>query len=680
MFEVGTFTLNGPATQDGFECTMSVACTIQLSGTGLASTNKVQVQGSGTTCGYTNDIWVSATSGVTKNPGGSPFYTGLTAAGDGSLTRYALGTATGGTPSTSLVLCWAHDSTYLFRISNAFKMSGPTFGHQQCALTEACSLQLSGVGFADSNKLMIIPSSGECGIASEAFSSIGALSGTMAVTTPVPANGLSGVYTVASSLIVADVQGNYKMCWGHDPQSGNGVADYMVEVGTFTLNGPAMQDFVCPMTVPCVIYLTGTGFASTNKVKVLAAGTACSNSAAAFSDYTGMTLDQTVTSSGGIFNRYNLGTEILGTASATPFVLCWAHDSDYVFQISSNFLMPAPDRGDQQCTLTEPCSLQLTGVGLADSNGLMIVPSTGNCGSASASFSTVDTLSGTTPVNTPAPADGLSGVYTLAPVYSRGGVHGDYKMCWSYYFANTGDYLFTVGTFTLNGPAAQTTECTLTADCIIQLTGTGLASTNRVKVLLASDICATHAAPATGYTGALLTPQPPTSTTATETVFDLGHATTGVATTALHLCWMHENSFAFSVGIFQMSGPTAVVTECMMTQACLVQLTGVGLTATNKVRIIASSGNCSAGPLDQLDITDFITGLEAATVEGYGAYEVYDLGRATGPGTRSVSAYKLCWGHNPTMDEAFEFDVGLFHLRGSQTTPHQQETPTPATH
>ena len=43
-------TLNGPATQDGFGCTMTVACSVQVTGTGLASTNQVLVQGSTTQC------------------------------------------------------------------------------------------------------------------------------------------------------------------------------------------------------------------------------------------------------------------------------------------------------------------------------------------------------------------------------------------------------------------------------------------------------------------------------------------------------------------------------------------------------------------------------------------------------------------------------------------------------
>ena len=147
-------------------------------------------------------------------------------------------------------------------------MSGPTVGNEECTLTETCSLQLSGVGLADTNKLRVIASSGSCGSAA-GVTSITVLSGTTSVTT----GGSSNVYAVASSATSTGVHGSgYKLCWGHNP-SGN--ADYMFEVGTFTLNGAAAADFTCPLTDACSIQLTGTDLASTNKVKVQGSDTTC---------------------------------------------------------------------------------------------------------------------------------------------------------------------------------------------------------------------------------------------------------------------------------------------------------------------------------------------------------------------------------------------------------------------
>ena len=194
----------------------------------------------------------------------------------GGFDVYALGTASAGVAMNNLVLCFAYSSNYVFQISSAFQMSGPLVGNEDCTLTEPCSLQLSGVGLADTNKLRIIASSDNCGGAAVVgVTSINGLSGTTSVTT----GGTSNVYAVASSQITAGVHGSgYKLCWAHNP-SGN--ADYMFEVGTFTLNGPVAENFECPMTVACSIQLTGTDLANTNKVKVQASGTTCSTRSSA---------------------------------------------------------------------------------------------------------------------------------------------------------------------------------------------------------------------------------------------------------------------------------------------------------------------------------------------------------------------------------------------------------------
>ena len=200
-----------------------------------------------------------------------------TVTNSGGFNVYALGTASAGTPVNNLVFCWAHNSNYVFQISSAFQMLGPTVGNEQCTLTETCSLQLSGVGLADTNKVRIIASSDSCGGGSVVgVTSITGLSGTTAVAT----GGSSDVYAVASSAITAGVHGSgYTVCWGHNPSANT---HYMFEVGTFTLNGPVAENFECPMTVACTIQLTGTDLANTNKVKVQASGTTCSSHGGTF--------------------------------------------------------------------------------------------------------------------------------------------------------------------------------------------------------------------------------------------------------------------------------------------------------------------------------------------------------------------------------------------------------------
>ena len=193
-----------------------------------------------------------------------------TVTNSGGFNVYALGTASEGTPVNNLVFCWAHNSNYVFQISSAFQMLGPTVGNEQCTLTETCSLQLSGVGLADTNKVRIIANTEACGGGSVVgVTSITGLTGTTAVTT----GGSSDVYAVASSAITAGVHGSgYTVCWGHNPSAN---AHYMFEVGTFTLKGAAAEDFTCPLTDACSIQLSGTGLANTNNVKVQGSGTTC---------------------------------------------------------------------------------------------------------------------------------------------------------------------------------------------------------------------------------------------------------------------------------------------------------------------------------------------------------------------------------------------------------------------
>ena len=101
-----------------------------------------------------------------------------------------------------------------------------------------------------------------------------------------------------------------------------------------TLNGPTVGDFTCSMTDACSIQLTGTGLASTNKVKVQESDTTCSNDAAAAAGYTGMTLDQQVANSGG-FDEYDLGTAIAGVPGSR-LVLCFAYASKYEFEVGTS--------------------------------------------------------------------------------------------------------------------------------------------------------------------------------------------------------------------------------------------------------------------------------------------------------------------------------------------------------
>ena len=58
-----------------------------------------------------------------------------------------------------------------------------------------------------------------------------------------------------------------------------------------------------------------------------------------------------------------------------------------------------------------------------------------------------------------------------------------------------------------------------------------------------------------------------------------------------------------------------------------------------------------------------MTGLsETKQVTGSAPYDVYAMATAT-EGTHG-NAYKLCWGHNPSNNEDWKFEIGVFTLKG----------------
>ena len=97
---------------------MTVACSIQLTGTGLANTNKLKVQASTTTC--STDAASATESGLTVNP--------PVANSGGNV--YALGTASSDAAGSSLRLCFAYASNYVFQVGTSQRALAPTVARE----------------------------------------------------------------------------------------------------------------------------------------------------------------------------------------------------------------------------------------------------------------------------------------------------------------------------------------------------------------------------------------------------------------------------------------------------------------------------------------------------------------------------------------------------------------------
>ena len=187
-----------------------------------------------------------------------------------------------------------------------------------------------------------------------------------------------------------------------------------------------------------------------------------------------------------------------------------------------------------------------------------------------------------------------------------------------------------MGLFTLNGPLTQDVVCALTASCVVQVTGTGLANTNRARVVEASATCAVAATLPAGYTGASLDVSVSSSP---YREFNFGTATAGLANTAYQICWAADSSYSFRVGSFQIFGPFTTNTGCTLTEVCAIQLSGVGLASTNAVRILESVSSCGS---TAAAVSTF-TGLAVTTSASSAApHANFSLGTATGGISRAL--------------------------------------------
>jgi hypothetical protein len=174
---------------------------------------------------------------------------------------------------------------------------------------------------------------------------------------------------------------------------------------------------------------------------------------------------------------------------------------------------------------------------LEATNKVRLILSTHSCGAAvgAAPFASITGFSATQVTNS-APYK----VYGLGT--ATAGTPKGYTLCWSHSpGANVAKYSFEVGMFTLQGPKAQATDCTLTASCDLQLvwSTSGTASTNEVRVILSSASCGDNVlASLSGLTN----PKQVTNTAPHKT-YALSTATVGTAGAEKYsLCWSHDPS------------------------------------------------------------------------------------------------------------------------------------------
>ena len=87
--------------------------------------------------------------------------------------------------------------------------------------------------------------------------------------------------------------------------------------------------------------------------------------------------------------------------------------------------------------------------------------------------------------------------------------------------------------------------------------------------------------------------------------------------------------------------------ECSLHFACTISISGIGLSATNKVMLVeATDGRCGNSDLPALD-AEWAGVTNPSTVVQSGPYNQYNLGTAMG---KSGAAHRLCWAHRPELE------------------------------
>jgi hypothetical protein len=221
--EVGSVTLNGPV-YGGFDCTLTKACTFTLTGgEGLAATNRVVIVNGA--CGDSGAVAVPFATSVEASVAGSPYttyaFSGFQVTGTNYLDPLD--------SSASYSICWGHAPAsdtdivgHNVEVSASSGLKGPYGMEAACVIDTACSLTMSGVGLASTNRMYVVTGTGTCGktlqdkCGKSGAPIMGANNECWLVA---PDDNGDGTITFNMGTPSAASGSNYNLCWGDFDQS-----------------------------------------------------------------------------------------------------------------------------------------------------------------------------------------------------------------------------------------------------------------------------------------------------------------------------------------------------------------------------------------------------------------------------------------------------------------------------
>jgi hypothetical protein len=187
--------------------------------------------------------------------------------------------------------------------------------------------------------------------------------------------------------------GQYSLCWGHDPVDEGGAN---ILVGSVVIAGPLTATYVCTLGIACRVTLNGVQLGPTNALSI-ATGSGCSplnstdeaamsvtEGSSRFATWVGVVNPAEAAAAGRV---YAFGTPVAGLVGSA-YSLCWAFApqaaADFVVPVDVNFTLHGPYAGSFGCTLGEPCTPVLAGVGLTNTSRVAVF--TEQCGSGQIVF------------------------------------------------------------------------------------------------------------------------------------------------------------------------------------------------------------------------------------------------------------------------------------------------------
>jgi len=258
-------------------------------------------------------------------------------------------------PSISYKLCWAYspaagrsiEKSAEYRVTvGTFTMNGPYQGqHASCNLGAPCTIEITGIGLTDTNRLLVISKyGGPCGSippdAPMLALDMEGITNPRLVTNDLFDNkfdmGLVSKGGSYSTCRVAEpvelcIGTHYRLCWAHGVDK-NALDDYpyQVDIGTFYLVGAfGTYSVECTLGSTCAFNIFGLDFAILNQVLIIDSRGQCGDADPPVAAFEGLQNPKRASSvadapGGGMQATFRLGRSTSGNIGT--FRICWGYN------------------------------------------------------------------------------------------------------------------------------------------------------------------------------------------------------------------------------------------------------------------------------------------------------------------------------------------------------------------